>query len=204
MRPAITEITCQCGEVQGQIDSVTPKSSNHMTCHCKYCSGFAAHLGQAERLVDGLGASDLLQVAPWSVRFTSGEDRIKALKFSETGPLRWYASCCNTPLAITLSRRFPPFCAFVVQNLHFPSGASGPVIFNAFCDRVPDNDSCAKGGRTPALRILARLLKQAAKGGLSGKWRRNAFLDLQGGKAMMEAAVLSTEERRKAFEFQLV
>ena len=71
MRPVITEIVCQCGEVQGQIDSVTPKSSIHLTCHCKYCRGFAVHLGQAERLVDDTGASDLLQVAP------AGEEEVE-------------------------------------------------------------------------------------------------------------------------------
>jgi len=199
MKSNPTRISCQCGTVQGQVENITPSSSNHLTCHCKYCSGFAVHLGKAERLVDDSGASDLLQVAPWSLRFISGQDNIRALRFSEKGPLRWYASCCDTPLGITLARRFPPFCALVVQNLGFQNGGPPPVIFNAFCEHVAEKARCSRGGRLPALRIAARLAKQAVKGGISLKWRDNPFLDLRGGQAMAEVKILSPEERENAF-----
>ncbi len=199
MKDATSNFSCQCGTVAGQIDNVTPKSSNHLTCHCKYCGGFAVHLGQADRLVDDSGATDLLQVAPWSIRFTSGQDRVKALQFSEKGPLRWYASCCNTPLGGTLSRRFPPFCVLVMENLTFPNGGPGPVIFNAFCDQIAEKERCSKSGKLAALRLLARLASQAVKGGVSGNWRDNPFLDLAGGRAMADVKTLSPEQGESAF-----
>jgi len=157
------------------------------------------HLGQADRLVDDSGANDLLQVAPWSIRFTSGQDRVEAFRFSEKGPLRWYAGCCNTPLGGTLSRRFPPFCVLVMENLTFPNGVPGPVIFNAFCDQIAEKERCSKGGGLAALRIFARLARQAVKGAISGKWGDNPFLDLGNGQAMADAKILSPDEKENAF-----
>lgn len=73
------------------------------------------------------------------------------------------------------------------------------MIFNAFCDQIAEKDRCSKGGILAALRILARLSKQAVMGGISGKWRDNPFLDLQSGQPVAEVKILSPEERKNAF-----
>jgi hypothetical protein len=100
---------------------------------------------------------------------------------------------------MTRTSRLPPFCALVVENLSFPSGGPPPVIFNAFSDQIADKDRFPKGGKLAALRIVARLVKLAVKGGISGKWRDNPFNNLQSGQLVAEAGILSPEETKNAF-----
>lgn len=64
------------------------------------------HIGRAE-LLDGHGGTDIVQVAPSSVVFDRGTDRVTGVRLNPKGMYRWYASCCKTPLGNTVSPSIP-------------------------------------------------------------------------------------------------
>jgi hypothetical protein len=101
-----TEFRCRCGEVRGFVADASPRAVNHVGCYCDDCQAFVHWLGRAE-LLDAQGLSDIVQVAPASVAFTLGQDRIKGVRLSPKGLFRWYASCCNTPVGNTLTPSVP-------------------------------------------------------------------------------------------------
>lgn len=91
-------LRCRCGKVRGEIDPAGVYA--RATCYCKDCQAFARWLG-AREAVDTKGGTDVVAMAPASIRFTAGQDRIACMSLGPRGLLRWYASCCRTPLANT-------------------------------------------------------------------------------------------------------
>lgn len=100
------EFRCRCGEVRGFVADASPRTVNHVGCYCDDCQAFAHWLGRAD-LLDAQGLSDIVQVAPATLTFEQGQDRIKGVRLSPKGLYRWYASCCNTPVGNTLRPSVP-------------------------------------------------------------------------------------------------
>ena len=119
-RPA--ELRCRCGEVRGSVTNPSPRAANRVICYCDDCQAFAHHLGRAD-LLDAHGGTDIVQVAPASLKFVQGQRRIMGLRLTSNGLFRWYASCCNTPVGNTLSPAVP-FVGIIVQA--FDNGAQHP------------------------------------------------------------------------------
>lgn len=114
------ELGCRCGEVHGWVRGVTPSTVNRGVCYCDDCQAFLHYLGRSE-LMDALGGTDIVQVAPRSVTFDRGVERIAAVRLGPKGLHRWYASCCKTPLGNTLT----PIIPFV---------GMGPEVFRGVID----------------------------------------------------------------------
>ena len=115
-------IGCRCGEVRGRVADASPKTVNRVICYCDDCQAFAHHLGRGD-LLDPHGGTDIVQVAPASVSFATGVERIVGLRLSPKGLYRWYASCCETPLGNTLGPAIP-FIGIVAQA--FANDARSP------------------------------------------------------------------------------
>lgn len=162
---------CHCGTVEAAV----PTSGVRLVCYCASCRGFVERLGKADRL-DAAGGNDLLQVAPDQVRFVKGTDHLAWLQITPKGPLRWYATCCGTPMANTVGTRQVPFASFQVADMspaeHLPEvrarvhtkGAVGPI-------------DGATGGLWP---VLIGLAGRVIKARLTGKWRINPFFGQDG------------------------
>ena len=106
------EFRCRCGEVRGVVADASPRQVNRVVCYCGDCQAFVHRLGRAD-LLDAHGGSDIVQVAPASLTFVKGQDRIKGLRLTPKGLYRWYANCCNTPVGNTLTPTVP-FVGIVV------------------------------------------------------------------------------------------
>src|ERR1700759_4852191 len=72
----------------------SPGTVQRVVLYCRGLQAFAHRLGRAD-LLDDHGGSDIVQVAPASLTFVQGQDRIKGLRLKPKGLYRWYASCCN-------------------------------------------------------------------------------------------------------------
>lgn len=94
-------IQCQCGTVRGQLEGTGVH--NRLICYCTDCRAFAGFLGRTADVLDKQGGTEIVQVAQPRLRFLQGEDRLSAVRFSEKGLVRWYASCCNTPIGNTMA-----------------------------------------------------------------------------------------------------
>lgn len=72
-------------------------------CYCTDCRAFAHFLGKAPDVLDEQGGTEIVQVAQPRLRFIQGEDYLSAVRLSDKGMIRWYASCCGTPIGNTLA-----------------------------------------------------------------------------------------------------
>jgi hypothetical protein len=106
-------LSCSCGEVRGLVTAVSPNTVNRVVCYCDDCQAFLHHLGRAE-LLDAQGGTDIIQIAPASLSFVQGEERIVGLRLGPKGLYRWYASCCRTPVGNTVGPAIP-FVGVVAQ-----------------------------------------------------------------------------------------
>ena len=100
------ELSCRCGAIHGWVRGVSPSTVNRAICYCDDCQAFLHHLGRAD-LLDAHGGTDVVQVAPRTVTFDSGAERIVGLRLTPNGLHRWFASCCKTPLGNTLTPWIP-------------------------------------------------------------------------------------------------
>lgn len=94
-------IQCQCGTLRGQLEGTG--TNNRAICYCTDCRAFARYLGKAPEVLDKQGGTEIFQVAQSRLRFLQGEDRLAAIRLSDKGMIRWYASCCGTPIGNTMN-----------------------------------------------------------------------------------------------------
>src|SRR5690349_22143392 len=94
-------LQCECGKIKGVLND--PRSANHVVCYCNDCQAFAHVLGKAEQVLDQHGGSEIFQVLPKNLTFTQGIESLASLRLTDKGLIRWYASCCRTPIGNTLA-----------------------------------------------------------------------------------------------------
>lgn len=131
------KLECSCGEVQGQLNNVDSSKAFHVHCLCDDCQDTAEHLGKADQILDIHGGSELYQTYPAFVKISKGIEKLKAVQVKENGIYRWYASCCNMPVANIMNSPKIPFAGVSVKFMKFDSDqekqdALGPVIMKAF------------------------------------------------------------------------
>lgn len=164
-----TSWTCRCGDVSF---ALTPDGGSRVVCYCDSCRGFVTELGAAD-ILDHWGGNDLYQVAPEAAQIVKGEDKLAWTQMTEKGPVRWFTTCCNSPLANTLKTAKVPF--LTLQSAFFADeDALGPIemrVFRKFAKgRVPDT----KNGQG---RLMREFAVRSLKSRLFGGWRKNPLFD---------------------------
>jgi hypothetical protein len=167
-------------------------------CYCRDCQAFAHFLGRQQNVLDERGGSDIIQVLPRNVTFTRGIESLACMRLTPKGLLRWYASCCNTPIGNTLDTPKISFIGLLHTCLERPAGsldaAFGPV-------RAWVNTKGAKGDPKPKVVGLGIALRwfigTILKARLSGDYKRTPFFRADSGTPIVSARVLSSEEHAK-------
>ena len=110
------EMACDCGALRGHGIDLNPGTGRHLICMCKDCQAFARFLGR-EEILDQNGGTEIFQITPAQIRLEAGLDHLAAMRLGPKGAVRWYASCCNTPIANTTHMPGIPFagvfCTFI-------------------------------------------------------------------------------------------
>ena len=148
-------LRCRCGAVRGIARDAVPSKVNHCFCYCDDCQAFAHHLGRADDVLDAHGGTEITQMSPANVTFSAGADKIAAIRLTDKGLVRWYASCCNTPIGNTMAASGVPFIGVVQAFIAAPSAALGPIRGRGFA-------KSAKGGRLPTRWRWRRRLRATA------------------------------------------
>ncbi|MBU2887642.1 hypothetical protein KO507_17890 [Gilvimarinus agarilyticus] len=173
------ELKCFCGQLRGSLQ-VVPSSSFHVHCLCCDCQKYAEVLGAKERILDEHGGSELFQTYPAFLKITQGHEHISCVQLEPKGIYRWYASCCNAPLANTMGKASVPFVGVSVKLMQFAGEdekrrALGPVCLKAF-------GKYAVGEAMPVdvhprfpVSFMPRILWFMLKGALSGKAKPSPF-----------------------------
>ena len=187
-------LRCRCGAVRGVARAVSPSSINRCFCYCDDCQAFAHFLGREGEVLDAYGGTEVAQMSLANVAFTAGVDNVAAVRLTAKGLMRWYASCCNTPIGNTLATPALPFIGLIRAFIDAPSSVLGPVRGRGFANN-------AKGGRAavpkdgwPDVVMLARVLPKLLGWRLRGDHKRSALFDAAY-RPLAEPRVLDAAER---------
>jgi len=189
------ELRCRCGEVRAVVKDPSPKTVNRVICYCDDCQAFAHQLGRSD-LLDVHGGTDVVQVAPASLTFVRGQDKIAAVRLSPKGLFRWYATCCNTPVGNTLTPSVP-FVGVVAKAFETdgqdPDALFGrPVGTNLGKFAIGDVQGKTNG---VSLSLLLRVLRLVLGWRLTGKTWPHPFFERGSGTPRYPVIVLSREQR---------
>jgi hypothetical protein len=189
------ELRCRCGEVRAVVSAPSPKTVNRVICYCDDCQAFAHQLGRSD-LLDANGGTDIVQVAPASLTFVQGRDKIAALRLTPKGLYRWYARCCNTPVGNTLSPSLP-FVGVVAQAFE-GDGQSPDALFgrpvSAILGKFAIGDVPPKA-RGMSFSLLLRVLRLMLGWRLTGKTWPHPFFERGSSAPLYPIIVLSREQR---------
>ena len=156
----------------------------------------------ADDLLDAHGGTDIVQVAPASLKFVQGQRRIIGLRLTSNGLFRWYASCCNTPVGNTLSPAVP-FVGIIVQA--FDNGAQHPddlfgkpigAIMGKYA--IGDARSDSRGIR---LSLMVRAIRMVLGWRLRGQSWPNPFYERDTRAPIYPVGVLSRQQREALRRF---
>src|SRR5436190_22157980 len=167
MRNSDYAIRCKCGRLHGVLSRSAP--ATRAICYCRDCQAYAHALGKPETILDSLGGTEVVASVQQYVSFTKGADSLACLSLGERGLLRWYASCCNTPIAnIT---RDPKLSYVGIMHCCLGTTASLDSVFGPA--RIAVNTKHAKGkvARTNPLRALvsiARIMASVLRARVNG------------------------------------
>ncbi|MDO3388340.1 DUF6151 family protein [Gilvimarinus sp. SDUM040013] len=172
------DLKCFCGQVSGSLE-IVPSASFHVHCLCCDCQSYARFLKNQERILDEHGGSELFQTYPSLMKITAGAEHIAGVQLAPKGIYRWYASCCNTPVANTLGKASVPFVGVSVKFMCFANeqeklSALGPVTLKAFGKYAVDEMPKDAHPRFPPS-FLPKILWFMFKGKIGGKNKPSPF-----------------------------
>jgi Family of unknown function (DUF6151) len=189
------ELYCSCREVRGRVVNASAQNVNRVVCYCDDCQAFLQHIGRTD-LLDAHGGTDIIQVAPASVTFERGAERIAGLRLSPKGLYRWYATCCKTPLGNTLTPSVP-FVGIVAQAFNGTAATADEVfgkptggILGKFAIGTPP-----EGSTKLNLGLIARAIRKVLGWRLSGKNWPHPFFDQSTRSPRYPVTILSRAER---------
>lgn len=187
---------CRCGTLRGEIEARAVYA--RARCYCRDCQAFARALGR-EDVLDAEGGTDIVAMLPAGVRFTDGADRLACLALSPKGLLRWYARCCDTPIANTPR---DPNVAYV--GVLRPCLQGDPDALDAAVgpSRIALNVKSARGqvSATPLRTFVGvlRIMRGVLVARLRGRYRDNPFFVADPPRPIVEPRVLTLAERKAA------
>lgn len=185
-------LQCRCGAVRGELDPA--RALGRLICHCDDCQTYARAIERGD-VLDAHGGTDILQVAPSSVRITGGAEHIACLRLSDTGLMRWHTACCQTPMGNTVES---PNIAFIGVPTAFLGGTRNAIDADIGPVQARMQGKVAVAGLTPPMTTfpaayIARATVFLAKNRLLGRHRPHPFF--VDGKPVVAPRVLTPAER---------
>jgi hypothetical protein len=196
-------LSCTCGAWQGMALGISPKAGNHVVCYCNDCQSFARFLGRAPEILDAQGGTEIFQMSPARIEVCAGAEKMACMRLSPRGLLRWYASCCNTPIGNTLPRNKLPFVGLIHLCLPGPPGQAardatlGPVLARGFRQYAKGDAAAVPADRVPIALLVLRFAGLMMLWKLRGDARRSVFFAPASGQPVASPRVISAAERAR-------
>jgi hypothetical protein len=188
--------SCSCGELTGELIEPGPANGDHIVCHCIDCQNFARYLGASDRVLQKHGGTDLYQGRCAKMRLTKGTAKLACMHLTDKPTLRWYASCCRTPMFNTFSTGSMPYLTTFVANCD-PKQAEtvlGPVIGHLSLPNKVDGMQGAP--RMSFGKLMRRFFGRMIKDVVSGDRKRSALFNPITLKPVCAPHHLTEAERR--------
>ena len=191
-------LRCRCGKLHGYV--VPSRGATRAVCYCKDCQAYARFL-RTEGIVDQDGGTEVVASLPKQVHFNAGLEVLACMSLSERGLLRWYASCCNTPIGNTPRNPTLPYVGMVHSCLE---GNSSSLESSFGRLRIAVNTKSARNEvrSTRIASTVGLLIPMMSMIGarLSGAYKDNPFF-LPGSRTpIRQPRVLSDAEREQVYD----
>lgn len=190
------QIQCECGAFRAQLLNFPRNTPGRLACYCDDCQTFAHHLNRAD-LLDGAGGMEVIPVYPAEIQIDAGREVLKCLRLSSGGLYRWYASCCNTPVA-NVRPGFPwvglVHRVFTVKDPSYLDRTLGVIksrIMGRYARGTPPSGTAEKIDFKGFVTVLPFIIK----GLLMGKAKRSPFFAEDGQTPIVPPIVLSLTQR---------
>ncbi|WP_031293871.1 DUF6151 family protein [Leptolyngbya sp. Heron Island J] len=186
-------IQCRCGCLKGTVDDVT--HANRVICYCRDCQAFAHFLGKGSEILDRHGGTGIVQTLPKNISFTQGTEVLACMRLTETGLLRWYTTCCNTPIGNTL----PIYKMSFIGLIHTCLESSEITLDNAFgatCVHVNTTYSQGEIKANPVDLIVTiiRNVTRVFRARIDGSYKQTPFFLADSGIPIVSPKILSHQE----------
>ena len=190
-------LRCRCGTLHGHI--VASAGATRAVCYCKDCKAYARFL-RAPGVTDALGGTEIVASLPTHVHFTAGLEVLACMSLSERGLLRWYASCCNTPVGNTPRNPKLSYVGIVHSCLENRS-PSMEASFGPLRIAVNTKSARSKVRPTPIAGTIGvlTLMKSLLGAQLTGSYKDNPFFVPDTRNPIRSVRVLSKSEREEAY-----
>ncbi len=199
-------IRCACGEFEAIAANVSANAVNFGYCYCDDCQLFVHHLGKADEVLDANGGTAIFQMSPAHFRFIKGQENLASLRLRPGGLVRWFTSCCKTPIANTLGKPTLPFVGVITACVDKSvssddlDAALGPVRFRVH-GRYAKGEAPGAHPKTP-LTLIGRFLRLMFRWRLGGGVARTPFFDPATARPVVKPIVLSADELADAMDKQ--
>jgi hypothetical protein len=188
-------LRCTCGILQGDVDAAM--TYGRARCHCKDCQAYARFLGRPADILDAHGGTDIVAIQPAAVRLSGDVGPLSCMTLTEKGPLRWYTSCCRTPIANTPRDRQIPYVGLVSTCLHAAPEALDTAFGTA---KIALNTASAtdKVPATPAATIFGMLgiMGRMVGARVTGRHKLNPFFDATSGEPIRAPHGIDSRQRQ--------
>lgn len=164
--------SCACGSTRA---ALVPGEGALGVCYCRDCRGYAHHLGHPE-ILDEAGGTAVYATLSDRLRILEGAGNLACLRLTRTGPMRWYAACCNSPLANTAPTPRVSYVAVMAAGCT-PRKALGRVRARLHGEAARGRVPRPRGG---AMGFVWGAILRALSARLTGRWRATPFFDAAG------------------------
>ena len=167
-------LQCSCGAVRGTVRDVTPSSVFHFVCHCADCRTFLRHIGRGKDLLTRHGGTGVVHSTPARVTLTEGHDQVGLIRLSPRGLLRFYATCCHSPLGSMLDKPSTPLVS--LSRAALPADADphlGPPIGIRARSATGDRSTLEAADKVPlgvTVRVAGRMVLRILQGEAPSGW----------------------------------
>ena len=172
-------LQCRCGLLKGEVEATAPPG--RALCYCRDCQAFARCLGREGDVLDAQGGTEVVPLLHKAVRITEGREALACLKLRENGILRWYASCCSTPIGNTPPNYQISYVGLIHSCLDGP-GSSLEQSFGPLRARVWTKS--ARGEPKPQAQGMAAMMLRIgwhlARARMDGSYKRSPFFSADG------------------------
>lgn len=190
-------IACRCGTFRGKVRRASPDAGTHIICYCDDCQAYARFLGR-EDILDEWGGTQIMQLPPGRLELDEGSEHVASAQLKPGGMIRFYASCCKTPIGNTVSAGVPFVGLFfeMFEDADQAARAIGPVLFRYQC-RFARGDGPQGGLPTLPLRWWLRHGPKMLRAKLSRREARGP-LYTEDGRPIAEPALIETTKSTEA------
>lgn len=189
-------LKCQCGSLSGVAFGPFQSQKSRSICMCDDCQAYAHYLGRASEILDENGGTEVVPMYPAHIKINKGIENLKCVRLSPEGMFRWYAGCCNTPIANTMGAKFP-FAGVVHTFIDLKNREEvfGPIYIRFFGQYGTGPLPPGTYQKTP-LKLIVNTMPFLLRGLLLKKQKPSPFFNSVTGNPVVIPTILSKKERQ--------